>query len=193
MEVVLRYIFIAVIFYAVGMGIYKAVRTRMVDYSIWAIVILFGVVMWLSRSFLFTSKMYDLAVWIVCLLTIASGILPKESLIGRWIKGIVLSCLSLSVICFVALKIIATHMDCIEIETPLNGYSTTRIDEIYFSYNGKSFGRNFNLKGYSGGEDLLKGYNVKLSIVQIDKDIAKIMSLDLVPKHELTNRKGDKQ
>ncbi len=43
MEDVLRYIFIAVIVYAVGMEIYKAVRTRTVDYSLWAIIALMGI------------------------------------------------------------------------------------------------------------------------------------------------------
>lgn len=52
MEVVLRYIFIAVIVYAVGMEIYKAVRTRTVDYPIWAIIVLLGTVLWIARGFL---------------------------------------------------------------------------------------------------------------------------------------------
>ena len=45
MEDVLRYIFIAVIVYAVWIEIYKAVRTRSIDYSLWAIIALMGAVL----------------------------------------------------------------------------------------------------------------------------------------------------
>lgn len=83
--------------------------------------------------------------------------------------------------------------DKIVIETKLNGYSTVRIDDIYFNYNGKSFGRAFNLKDYSNIDDLRNGYNVELTIIPIADNIAKIESLDLVPKPELIKSKGDRQ
>lgn len=138
MEDALRYIIIAVIVYAVGMAVFKAVRTRSVDYFLWAIVILFGIVIWLSRGFLIACQIYDLTIWVVCLLTIISFIVPKQSKVSRWVKGGTLSCLSLAVIGFISLNIIATRKDSIAIETSLNGYSTSRIDEIYFRFNGKS-------------------------------------------------------
>ena len=59
MEEVLRYILIAVIIYVIGMEIYKAVRTRTIDYTLWAIIGLFGIAIWLSRDFLITYQMYD--------------------------------------------------------------------------------------------------------------------------------------
>lgn len=192
MEDVLRYIFIFVIVYAVGMNIYKAIRTRTVDYPIWAIIILLGVVILLSRGFLITTIMYDLVVWFICLLTISSFILPKKSLISRWVKGIALSCLSLTAIGFVTLNIIATRLDSSVIETPLKGYSTARIDEIYFRYNDKPFGRDFNLKGYDTADDLRNKYNVQLMVIPITADIAKLESLALVSKHPIINPKGGK-
>ena len=79
------------------------------------------------------------------------------------------------------------------IETQLNGYSTARIDEIYFKYNDKSFGRTFNLKDYSDIDDLQNDYNVELTIIPVAKNIAKIESLDLVPKRELMKLKGGGQ
>lgn len=193
MEEVLRYILIAVIIYVIGMEIYKAVRTRTIDYTLWAIVGLFGITIWLSRGFLITCQMYDWATWVVCLLTIGSYIVPKQSKASRWVKGGALSCLSLVVIGFVTLNIIAKQKDCIVIETPLNGYSTSNIDEIYFRYNGKSFGRTFNLREYSGAEDLRKDYNVELTLIPIAADIAKIESIDLVPKQKLIDQKGGKR
>ena len=193
MEDVLRYILIAFIIYVIGMDIYKAVRTRTIDYTLWAIVGLFGIAIWLSRGFLITCQMYDWATWVVCLLTIGSYIVPKQSKASRWVKGVTLSSLSLAVIGFVTLNIIAKQKDYIAIETPLNGYSTSRIGEIYFRYNGKSFGRTFNLREYSGAEDLRKDYNVKLTLIPIVADIAKIESIDLVPKQKLIDQKGDKR
>lgn len=193
MEDALRYIMIAVIVYAAGMAVFKAVRTQSVDYSIWAIVILFGIVIWLSRGFLITCQIYDLTIWVVCLSTIISFIVPKQSKASRWVNGGALSCLSLAVMGFIFLNTIAARKDSIVMETSLNGYSTARIDEIYFKYNGKSFGRIFNLKDYSGVGDLRKVYNVELTIIPIAAEIAKIESIDLVPKPELMQLKGGKR
>lgn len=193
MEEVLRYILIVAIFYVIAMEIYKAVRTRTTDYLPWAIIGLLGIVIWLSRGFLITCQMYDWAIWGVCLLTIGSYIVPKQSKASRWVKGGALSCLSLAVIGFVTLNIIAKQKDYIVIEKPLKGYSTSNIDEIYFRYNGKSFGRTFNLRDYSGIEDLQKGYNVELTIIPLTAEIAKMESLDLVPKHDFIDWKGGKR
>ena len=193
MEEVLRYILIAVIIYVIGMEIYKAVRTRTIDYTLWAIIGLFGIAIWLSRGFLITCQMYYWATWVVCLLTIGSYIVSKQSKASLWVKGVILSSLSLTVIGFVTLNIIAKQKDSFAIETPLNGYSTALIDDIYFRYNGKSFGRTFNLREYSGAEDLRKDYNVKLTLIPIAADIAKIESIDLVPKQKLIDQKGDKR
>lgn len=193
MENTLRYIMIAAIIYVFGMGIYKAVRARKIDYCFWAIIGLFGIVIWLSRGFLITFQIYDWATWIVCFLTISSSLGPKKSKLSRWISGITLTSLTLSLIGFVILNIIAGRKDKVVIETPLSGYSTARIDEIYFKYNGKSFGRAFNLKDYSNIDDLRNGYNVELSIIPVADKIAKIESLDLVPKPELIKSKGGRQ
>lgn len=193
MEEVLRYILIAFIIYVIGMEIYKAVRTRTIDYLLWAIIGLFGIAIWLSRGFLITCQIYDWATWVVCLLAIGSFIVPEQSKASRWVKGGALSCLSLAVIGFITLNIIAKQKDSFAIETPLNGYSISRIEEIYFRYNGKSFGRTFNLREYSGAEDLRKDCNVKLTLIPIVADIAKIESIDLVPKQKLIDQKGGKR
>lgn len=177
MEEVLRYILIVAIFYGIGAEIYKAVRTRTIDYTLWAIIGLFGIAIWLSRGFLITCQMYDWTIWVVCLLTIGSFVVSKQSKASRWVKGGALSCLSLAVIGFITLNIIAKQKDCIAIETPLNGYSTANIDEFYFRFNGKPFGRTFNLRDYSGIEDLQKVYIVELTIIPITAEIAKIESL----------------
>lgn len=190
MEEVLRYILIAIIIYVIGTEIYKAVRTRTIDYTLWAIIGLFGIAIWLSRGFLITCQMYDWTTWAVCLLTIGSYIVPKQSKASRWVKGGALSGLLLAVVGFVTLNIIAKQKDSFAIETPLNGYTTSRIDEIYFRYNGKPFGRTFNLRDYSGAEDLQKDYNVELTLIPIAADIAKIEFLDLVSKQDMIDGNG---
>lgn len=129
----------------------------------------------------------------MCLLTISSFLGPKKSKLSRWVSDITLTSLTLSLTGFVILSIIADRKNKVMIETPLNGYSTARIDEIYFKYNDKSFGRTFNLKDYSDIDNLRKGYNVELTIIPIVENIAKIESLDLVPKPELMKSKGGRQ
>lgn len=193
MEDALRYIIIAVILYAVCIGIYKAVRTRKIGYCLWAIIGLFGIVIWLSRGFLITCQMYDWATWVVCFLTISSYLVPKKSKLSQWVSGITLTSLTLLLIGFVILNIIADRKDKIVIETSLNGYSTARIDEIYFKYKDKSFGRAFNLKDYSNNDGFRNRYNVELTIIPIADNIAKIKSLDLVQKPELMKSKGGRQ
>ena len=190
MEDVLRYILIAFIIYVIGAEIYKVVRTRTIDYTLWAIVGLFGIAIWLSRGFLITCQMYDWTIWVVCLLTISSFVVPKQSKASGWIKGGALSSLSLAVIGFVTINTIAKQKECIAIETSLNGYSTSNIDELYFRYKGKSFGRIFNLRNYSGAEDLRKDYNVELTLIPIAADIAKIELIDLVPKQDMIDGNG---
>ena len=185
---------IAGILYAIGLEIYKAVRTRTIDYLLWAIIGLFGIAIWLSRGFLITCQMYDWATWVVCLLTIGSCIVPKQSKASIWVKGGALSGLLLAIVGFVTLNIIAKQKHCIVIEKPLNGYSTARIDEIYFRFKGKPFGRTFNLEDYSTVEDDLRKYfNVELTITPITADIAKIESLNLRAKLSVIDRKGGKR
>lgn len=189
----MKYLLIVAILFVIGMEIYKDVRSRTIDYCLWAIVGLFGIAIWLSRGFLITYQMYDWAIWVVCLLAIGSCIVPKQSTASRRVKGGALSCLSLAVIGFISFNVVAKQKDRIAIETPLNGYSTSRIDEIYFRYNGKPFGRVYNLRDYSGVEDLRRDYNVELTIIPIAADIAKIESIDLVPKQKLINQEGNKR
>lgn len=183
MEEALRYIVIVFIIWAVCRKIYKTVSSRTLDYASWAIIVLSGIVIMLSRSFLVTCRIYDWSLIIVVLLVICSDVFSRKSAPIRWIKVLALSCLSVVFVGFISLSIIADRKDRVVIETPLTGYSTARIDEIYFRYEGKPFGRSFNLKDYSNADNLIDKYNVELIIIPITPCIAKIESLNLVQKH----------
>ena len=88
MEDVLRYIFIAVIVYAVWIEIYKAVRTRSIDYSLWAIIALMGAVLWISRGFIISSRIYDFLMIAVCPVAIGCFVFLRKAQYGKYLKSI---------------------------------------------------------------------------------------------------------
>lgn len=70
METTLRYIVIIAIVYGIGKGIYQSTRSRSIDYSLWAIIALMSAVLWISRGFLISSRIYDflmIAVWLIAI------------------------------------------------------------------------------------------------------------------------------
>jgi|GEM_PF-5123148 hypothetical protein len=56
-ETMLRYIVGIAIAYGIGKGIYQSIRSRSIDYSLWAIITLLGAVLWISRGFLNDYRM----------------------------------------------------------------------------------------------------------------------------------------
>ena len=46
-ETMLRYIVGIAIAYGIGKGIYQSIRSRSIDYSLWAIITLLGAVLWI--------------------------------------------------------------------------------------------------------------------------------------------------
>ena len=185
MEVVLRYIFIAVIVYAVGMEIYKAVRTRTVDYSLWAIIVLMGAVLWISRGFLISSRIYDflmIAVWPVA---IGCFVLSWKSQYGKYLKSIAIGGLLVFFALFSYWNIKAQSIVPTTLVTSLNGYSTNRIDEVCFRYNGTPYWRSYNLNNYPNVKLLPEQYDVSLTIKPISPNIAKLESITLIPKAKI--------
>ena len=185
MEVVLRYIFIALIVYAVGMEIYKAVRTRTVDYPIWAITLLMGAVLWISRGFLISSRIYDfliIAIWVVA---IGCFVLSRKSQYGKYLKYIAIGGLSVFLAVFSYWNIKAQSIVPTTLITSLNGYSTNRIVEVCFRYNGTPFWRSCNLNNYPNVKLLPEQYAVRLTIKPISTDVAKLESITLIPKAKI--------
>ena len=185
MEVVLRYIFIAVIVYAVGMEIYKAVRTRTVDYSLWAIIALMGAVLWMSRGFLISSRIYDFQMIAVWLVAIGCFVLSRKSQYGKYLKSIAIGGLSVFLAVFSYWNIKAQSIVPTTLITFLKGCSTHRIAEVCFRYNGTPFWRSYNLNNYPNVKLLPEQYDVSLTIKPISPNIAKLESIILIPKAKI--------
>lgn len=185
MEVVLRYIFIAVIVYTVGMEIYKAVRTRSIDYSLWAIIALMGAVLWISRGFLISSRIYDFLMIAVWLVAIGCFVLSRKSKYGKYLRSIAIGGLSVFFAVFSYWNIKAQSIVPTTLMTSLKGYSTNRMDEVCFRYNGTPFWRSYNLNNYPNVKLLPEQYDVRLTIKPISTNVAKLESITLIPKAKI--------
>lgn len=187
MEDVLRYIFIAVIVYTVGMETYKAVRTRTVDYSLWAIIALMGAVLWISRGFLISSRIYDFLMITVWLVAIGCFVLSRKSQYGKYLKSIAIGGLSVFLAVFSYWNIKAQSIVPTTLMTSIKGCSTHRTAEVCFRYNGTPFWRSYNLNNYSNVKLLPEQYDVRLTIKPISTNVAKLESITLIPKAKKCN------
>ena len=185
MEVVLRYIFIAVIVYAVGMEIYKTVRARTVDYPIWAIIALMGAVLWISRGFLISSRIYDFLMIAVWLVAIGCFVFSRKAQYGKYLKSAAIGGLSVFLAVFSYWNIKAQSIVPTTLITSLKGYSTHRIAEVCFRYNGTPFLRSYNLNNYPNVKLLPEQYDVRLTIKSISANVAKLESITLIPKAKI--------
>lgn len=185
MEDTLRYILIIVIVYAVAMNICKAVRTRTVDYPIWAIILIMGAVLWISRGFLISSRIYDFLMIAVWLVAIGCFVLSRKSQYGKYLKSIAIGGLSVFLAVFSYWNIKAQSIVPTTLITSLNGYSTNRIVEVCFRYNGTPFWRSCNLNNYPNVKLLPEQYDVRLTIKPISTDVAKLESITLIPKAKI--------
>lgn len=187
MEDALRYIFIAVIVYTVGMEIYKAVRTRSIDYSLWAIIALMGAVLWISRGFLISSRIYDFLMIAVWLVAIGCFVLSRKSQYGKHLKTIAIGGLSVFLAIFIYWNIKAQSIVPTTLMASLKGGSTHRIAEVCFRYNGTPFWRSYNLNNYPNVKLLPEQYDVSLTVKPITTNIAKLESITLIPKAKKCN------
>ncbi len=181
MEDISRIGIIVVIVYGIVKGIYRSIRYRSSDNSLWAIIILLGIDIWLSRMFLIVNPLYDFISISAILLAVSSFILSNRTDISLWIKRSTICLLCLSLLWFVSLNIISYNKNSNIIETPLRGYSINRIDLIYFKFQDRSFSRNLNLTDYAIGKQI-GDYNVILTVKPISENIVRLESVDLLYK-----------
>ena len=185
MEQVLRYIIIIAIAYGIGKGIYQSIRSWSIDYSLWAIIALMGVVLWISRGFLISSRIYDFLMIAVWLVAIGYFVFSRKTQYGKYLKSIAIGGLSVFLAIFGYWNIKALSIVPTTLITSLKGYSTHRIAEVYFHYNGTPFWRSYNLNLYPNVKLLPEQYDVRLTIKPISTNIAKLESITLIPKAKI--------
>lgn len=79
MEIMLRYIVGIAIAYGIGKWIYQSIRSRSIDYFLLAIIALMGAVLWLSRGFLISNRVYDFLMIVVWLVAVGCFIISRKS------------------------------------------------------------------------------------------------------------------
>ena len=82
MEIMLRYIVGIAIAYGIGKWIYQSIRSRSIDYFLLAIIALMGAVLWLSRGFLISNRVYDFLMIVVWLVAVGCFIISRKSQYG---------------------------------------------------------------------------------------------------------------
>lgn len=100
METTLRYIVIIAIAYGIGKGIYQSIRSRSIDYSLWAIIALMGAVLWISRGFLISSRLYDSLIIAACLVAIGCFVFSRKSQYSKYLKSATIGGLSVFLLSF---------------------------------------------------------------------------------------------
>ncbi|MEZ3597992.1 MAG: hypothetical protein K1V81_02785 [Paramuribaculum sp.] len=185
METTLRYIVIIAIVYGICKGIYQSIRFRSIDYSLWAIIVLMGAVLWMSRGFLISSRIYDFLMIAVWLFAIGCFVLSRKSQYGKYLKSIVIGGLSVFLAVFSYWNIKAQSIVPTTLMTSLKGCSTYRIAEVCFRYNGTPFWRSYNLNNYPNVKLLPEQYDVRLTIKPISTNIVKLESITLIPKAKI--------
>ena len=185
METTLRYIVIIAIVYGIGKGIYQSIRFRSIDYSLWAIIVLMGAVLWISRGFLISSRIYDFLMIAVCLAAISCFVFSRKAQYGKYLKSAAIGGLSVFLAVFSYWNIKAQSIVPTTLITSLKGYSTHRIAEVCFRYKVTPFWRSYNLNLYPNAKLLPELYDVKLTIKPISTNIAKLESITLIPKAKI--------
>ena len=147
MEIMLRYIVGIAIAYGIGKWIYQSIRSRSIDFLL-AIIALMGAVLWLSRGFLISNRVYDFLMIVVGLVAVGCFIISRKSQYGKYLNFAAVGGLSTFLVLFVYWNVKAESIKPTTLTTQLRGYSTSRIDEVCFRYNETPFWRSYNLNQY---------------------------------------------
>lgn len=183
MEIMLRYIVGIAIAYGIGKWIYQSIRSRSIDYFLLAIIALMGAVLWLSRGFLISNRVYDFLMIVVWLVAVGCFIISRKSQYGKYLKFATVGGLSTFLVLFVYWNVKAESIKPTTLTTQLRGYSTSRIVEVCFRYNETPFRRSYNLNQYPNVKLLPEQYDVRLTIKPISANVAKLESITLIPKN----------
>lgn len=182
MESIFRYIVIIAIAFMIGNEMFQSIRQKSVDWCLLAIIVLFGIAIFMSRSFLVSIRCYGYLEICITVLAISAYLLGRSTKIYKLIRGLSIASLLVVISVFtywnVKAQKIPGEIDIVE----LSGFTRWRVDEVLFKYDGEPFSRHCSLKDYSSNDDLMDCYNVKLTLKPLYPHIVKLESITLIPK-----------
>lgn len=182
MESIFRYIVIIAIAFIIGKEVYQSIRQKSVDWCLLAIIVLFGIAIFMSRSFLVSIRCYGYLEICISVLAISAYLLGRSTKIYYVVRSLSIASLLVVISAFTYLNIkaqkIPSKIDTVE----LNGFVRGRFEEVMFKYDGEPFSRHCSLKDYSSNDDLMNRYNVKLTLKPLYPHIVKLETIILIPK-----------
>lgn len=182
MESIFRYIVIIAIAFIIGKEVFLSIKHKSVDWCLLAIIVLFGIASFMSRSFLVSIRCYGYLEISISVLAISAYLLGKSTKIYKLIRSLSIASLLVTISVFAYWNIksqkITGEIDIVE----LNGFARGRVNEVLFKYDGEPFSRHCSLKDYSSNDDLIDSYNVKLTLKPLYPHIVKLESITLIPK-----------
>lgn len=182
MESIFRYIVMIAIAFMIGKEVFQSIRQKSVDWCLLAIIVLFGIAIFMSRSFLVSIRCYGYLEICITVLAISAYLLGRSTKISKLVRGLSIASFLVVISVFTYWNIkaqkITGKIDIVE----LNGFARGRFEEVLFKYDGEPFSRYCSLKDYSGNDDLMDCYNVKLTLKPLYPHIAKLETISLISK-----------
>lgn len=182
MESIFRYIVIIAIAFIIGKEVFQSIKHKSVDWCLLAIIVLFGIAIFMSRSFLVSIRCYGYLEICITVLVISAYLLGRSTKIYYVIRSLSIASLLVTISVFAYWNIkaqkITGEIDIVR----LNGFTMGRFEEVLFKYDGEPFSRHCSLKDYSSNDDLIDRYNVKLTLKPLYPHIVKLESITLIPK-----------
>ena len=168
----------------IGKEAFQSIRQKSVDWCLLAIIVLFGIAIFMSRSFLVSIRGYGYLEICIAVLAISAYLLGRSTKISKLIRV-------LSIASFLVVISVFTYWNIKAQEIPgeidiveLNGYARGRFEEVMFKYDGEPFSRHCSLKNYSSNDDLMDCYNVKLTLKPLYPHVVKLETVSLISKDE---------
>jgi len=123
MESIFRYIVIIAIAFMIGKEVFQSIRQKSVDWCLLAIIVLFGIAIHMSRSFLVSIRCYGYLEICITVLSISAYLLGRSKKIYYVIRSLSIASLLVAISVFIYWNIkdqkIPCEIDIIE----LNGFT----------------------------------------------------------------------
>lgn len=120
----------------IGKEAFQSIRQKSVDWCLLAIIVLFGIAIFMSRSFLVSIRSYGYLKICITGLTISAYLLGRSTKIYKLIRGMSIASLLVAISVFTYWNIKAQKVpgkiDIVE----LNGFVKGRFEEVLFKYDG---------------------------------------------------------